>query len=595
MHFDDRLATVLALPDSGENLARIQYKQLIDILGRLPHDANSEAVVAGFSKLVELEREIPATVRARLVSRPSQPLTNPRLVSLLAESDPVVSIPIIRNAQLSELAWLNLIPTLTVRSRGVLRHRNDLGAKVKVLLDRLGIGDRALPLPASSRDWAQDDPLELNDVVEFPMKDATAAREASHARPMAPPHPARRTSIEGKSIGAIVRRIEEFRQAREIRGEMPPIPPSSPPAPSLNDATAAIRQSPLSIDFATDVEGRINWANGDHAPALVGMSLVHLTQIDIDTGCLQTTLVSALRHHQPLTAARVQLQGAPAIAGEWQIDAFPQFEPERGGFTGYWGRLRRLRLPAGRNRSFGNNDEADRLREILHELRTPANAIQVAAEIIQQQIYGPCPHQYRALAAAIAGDCAHILAGFEDLDRYVRLECGALEIEEGICDLSRIIIQTVERVNTWAEPRGCRFQLPRSAQDKKLYVALHELAAERLVWRLFGSIASMAKSGETFPIEWADNGRYSQLHIAMPSQLRHANVDLTLHHASQDGAHGPATGIFGVGFALRLASAEAAAAGGNLSRNEADVVLRLPTPATPDTTMHIGHRGTGGL
>ena len=39
MHFDDRLATVLRSAPSGEAMARVQYRQLLDLLGTLPVEA----------------------------------------------------------------------------------------------------------------------------------------------------------------------------------------------------------------------------------------------------------------------------------------------------------------------------------------------------------------------------------------------------------------------------------------------------------------------------------------------------------------------------------------------------------------------------
>jgi two-component system, OmpR family, sensor kinase len=42
MHFDDRLATVLRLRAQGTALARIQYRQLLDLLGTQPSDARSD-------------------------------------------------------------------------------------------------------------------------------------------------------------------------------------------------------------------------------------------------------------------------------------------------------------------------------------------------------------------------------------------------------------------------------------------------------------------------------------------------------------------------------------------------------------------------
>ncbi|MEJ2457275.1 MAG: hypothetical protein P8Y58_03650 [Novosphingobium sp.] len=91
MHFDDRLDTVLRLPDSGDGLARIQYRQLIDILGRLPASAASDALEAGFARLARLSERIPAAEQARLLRQPLQPITNTRLIAVLAQDEPGVA------------------------------------------------------------------------------------------------------------------------------------------------------------------------------------------------------------------------------------------------------------------------------------------------------------------------------------------------------------------------------------------------------------------------------------------------------------------------------------------------------------------------
>ena len=59
------------------------------------------------------------------------------------------------------------------------------------------------------------------------------------------------------------------------------------------------------------------------------------------------------------------------------------------------------------------SEAGDRMRQLLHELRTPAGAIQGFAELIQQQMFGSAPNEYRALAAAVsvAGPAAAPAAG----------------------------------------------------------------------------------------------------------------------------------------------------------------------------------------
>lgn len=610
MHFDDRLATVLHLPSSGDALARIQYRQLIDILGSLAEDARSAAIEAGFARVVDLSSRIPATDRARLVRQPLQPLTNPRLLALFAEAEPEVAMAAIGTAQLEEDAWLALVPALPVRARGILRHRRDLGAKVEALLERLGIRDRGLPPveepaanePADSEDKEQ--PLDLVDAVEYIEPEPPAApcvepatfagleQIAAAGRAAATPADARGQRVAkaegdaggeaGAGIGAIVRRIEEFRKARESHGSTSGVskPGGNTPHLPLGDSS---KQATAAIDFATDAEGRINWADGSLASALVGLNLAGLDPSAVEPSLHaqmaytpRPGLALSMRHRQPLRAIAVDIAGAPAVSGSWQVDAVPHFDPASGRFIGYAGRLRRPgKIAAIDAPPAAEPSEADRMRQVLHELRTPANAIQVAAEIIQQQLYGPAPHEYRALAAAIAGDCAHILAGFEELDRLVKLESGALGIESGESDLASVLAETVSRLKAWTEPRGSGFVLPELGYAPSP-VAIERAEIERLVWRIFAVLAGMTAPQEMLPVRLSmESGRVA-MRVALPSLLLTRDAQSLFDTPVSERGQSLSTGMFGIGFTLRLAAAEAAAAGGGLQREEDDLYLSLP-------------------
>ena len=586
MHFDDRLDTVLRLPDSGEGLARIQYRQLVDILGRLPDEAHSPAAEAGFARLAALNARIPAGDRARLLRHPPQPLTSSRTVALLAEAEPDVASAAMACARLDDAQWLALIPRLPVRARGILRHRRDLSPRVEALLERLGIRDRALPpgaattsaaLPAdvppaasaedpAGADYVSEDVLELLDLADSPPP-PTSLTEWAQARAAkeraAPP------AEDG--IGAIVRRIEEFRRAREAQAALDPATDS--PRLPLGDGSPARRA--LAIDFTTDTQGRIAWADGPWAPAVIGLNLA---APDGPDGNLAPGFLKAMRHHLPLSGERLHMAGAPAVSGEWQVDAVPRFDPACGRFQGYCGRLRRPPAPSATEAA---PSEAERMREILHELRTPANAIQVAAEIIQQQLYGPAPHEYRALAAAIAGDCAHILAGFEELDRLVKLETGALPLEPGECDLAQVLAQTVARLRAWTDPRRSGFVIDPPPLTSSLSARMDRVEAERLVWRLFAALAGATAPDEALALSWSQEPGRAAVRVRLPAVLAAREGDELFGSRPGEPGQSLSAGMFGVGFTLRLAAAEAAAAGGGLRREGDTLCLWLPdlTPA----------------
>ncbi|GGZ13069.1 HAMP domain-containing histidine kinase [Novosphingobium colocasiae] len=593
MHFDDRLATVLALPVSGTALARIQYRQLVDILGRARPAADFGPLhEEGLIRLLQLAEQIPASERARMVGDADRPIANPRLLALLAEAEPQVATSAIAAARLDEEAWLALIPALPVRARGIVRHRRDLGPRVDALLERLGVRDRALPPVVEATAAQHSAPVDdidaflLDCVAREDALDQAKAQAAAQeiTRPLAPApvvplrgkngsNDNRRTADAG--IGAIVRRIEEFRRARES-GNHAAHSADAPFLP-LGDLVHEVPRGAVSVDFATDAEGRITWVDGPLASALVGFSLSGAADRDGEEAdaAAPPPLVSQLRARQPLRAAPLAFEGAPAISGEWLADAVARFDPVSGRFTGYCGRLRRpLRIAPVAAQPSADQAAADNMRQILHELKNPANAIQVAAEIIQQQLYGPAPHEYRALAAAIAGDVAQILAGFDELDRLVKLESGVMAPGAGECDLALILTQTVSRLQAWTAPRRSGFV--QQAQAASLPIRLDCQEAERMIWRLLAALAGSTAPDEQLALRWWADSAQVRVEMELPAALAgYVGDDLFAIPAGERGS-ALSAGSFGIGFTLRLAAAEARAAGGTLMHEGG--VLRLDLP-----------------
>ncbi|VWX51895.1 HAMP domain-containing sensor histidine kinase [Novosphingobium sp. 9U] len=552
MHFDDRLATVLQMPIHGPAMARIQFRQLLDLLAQDEQRAeHSEALDAAFARLEELSGEIAASERAAILREPMMRIANPELVGHLATAEPEVATAAIAAAELSDADWLDIIPALPVAARGILRHRAGFSLAVLTLLDRLGIQDRGLPsadvsIPERSR-------------PELVVLEGGAAGLARAPMPEQP---------DGAGIGAIVRRIEEFRKARASDG-------SADANQQSLESVAPTRATVLAADFATDPRGRIDWAEGALGSSLVGTMLGGLDADAADLG-------SAIRLRQPLRNVVVTLFGAPDLAGEWRLDALPQFAASGGAFVGYAGRLRR----SARVGETGRANEGDSMRQVLHELRTPANAIQIAAEIIQQQLYGPAPHEYRALAASIAGDTAQILAGFDELDRLVKLENGSQVPAAGECDLSVIVEETVARLQAWTAPHGSGFVLPDAAPSLTIGIEEDEIA--RLVWRVLAGLAGLTAPGEHLQLELAREGTHATLAVRMPDAMIERLDAAAISGQPVEGARSLSSGMFGIGFTLRLAAAEAAAAGGALRRVAGAFHLSLPG-LTPAAVRHT-HR-----
>lgn len=539
MLFDDRLGTVLRLSASGPAVLRIQFRQLLDLLGTCPADARGEQLDAAYLRLAELAEEIPADERAQAISDSGLRLRSPRLVAALAAGEPAVAAAVLGHAQLTTDQWLDLIPAIPPAARNHLHLRRDLSAEVAELLSRLGVTRPGLP-PARSTD----------------VHEAVSGTEPA---PTAPEVPEPLNPQSG--ISAIVKRIEAYRRARQ-GGEPGSI--SSPRLPLGEDLLSGANQV-RAFDFATDSECRINWSD----PGVVAMvSGVGLADVVDDHES-----VTLLRRRQPLRTAAVQLEGGSAITGEWLLDAAPWFDPISGRFLGYRGRMRRPSAQADLAPP-SRESQSDRMRQMLHELRTPVNAIQGFAEVIQQQLFGPTPHEYRALAAGIAGDAARILSAFDELDRLAKLDSGAMELDSGEADLAAVVETTVSQLSSHLAPRGSGFSLRIRGEQHRIGLDLAE--AERIVWRLLATLAGVSGTGEILKASLEPGTDRLILNLTLPAALAATRGNDLFDAAADAIPQSLSAGAFGVGFSLRLARTEAQAAGGTLSREGDLLTLALP-------------------
>ncbi|WP_017666126.1 histidine kinase dimerization/phospho-acceptor domain-containing protein [Porphyrobacter sp. AAP82] len=595
MFFDDRLATVLRQRATGEASQRTQYRQLLDLLGRERgvRDGSDRSLLAtAWLRLDALAGVIPAAVRAGMIREPGWRFRSPDLVVHLADQEPEVAAAALTRADLEAGDWTALIPRLPVRARGFLRLRRDLPVDVEALLEQLGVHDRGLPAPAhDAAPPAGDLPADIPPAMppQFAKPQAppppgpamlrpAAADFAAAPPPVAPPHvtappvTARSRDETGRTeISALVERIAQFRRTRsESQAELE----RSPRLP-LGEWPERAERLLAGFGFATDTTGRIAWAVAEAAPMVIGMRLFAGSPAP---GGAASELARAFQRRQPITRAALGLDGAPAITGDWIVDAEPRFS-EEGHFTGYFGRLRRVPDAAVADAAGPEAREADRIRQLLHELRTPVTAVQGYAEVIQQQLFGPAPHEYRALAAAIAADAARILAGFEELDRLARLETGAVRIEPGECDLAALLHRTAAQLAPVLAPQEAGFDLGFAA-DTCCIAAIDPEDAEALVWRLMASLAAAAAPAERIglrldPVIGAGRGEV-RLRCALPARLAASEGASLFAATTRTGESAISPGLFGTGFALRLARAEAQGAGGALRRDGDALLLTLP-------------------
>ncbi|HWK41396.1 MAG TPA: histidine kinase dimerization/phospho-acceptor domain-containing protein [Croceibacterium sp.] len=547
MQFDDRLATVLRVPAQSEAAARTQYRQLLDLLGSMPADAEGVLVEAAYERLGELADTLPPALQSAILRAPGLRLRNAALASWLSTRDPQAAAAAMATAQLEEGEWLNLIPRLSMTARGFLRHRRDLPFAAQQVLERLGVRDLVLPEPEAWLEGTDHRP-------ELEAGAPVAEEQAPEAE---------------AGIGALVRRIEAFQRARREAASAPRLPLGDV-RPETDFADAGNRRG--AFDFATDPQGAIIWADPAMAPLAVGLRLGATGHGS--TGLADAWATRALSLRQPLRGARITLSGPAEIAGDWRIDAVPAFSPVGGAFDGYRGRMRRFdSRPSAAAVAAG----ADRMRQLLHELRTPVGAIQGFAELIQQQMFGPAPNEYRALAAGIAVDAARLLAGFDEIDRLARLESGSMQLDEGRCDLRDVAGQLLRRLEGALRPRSARIDL--AIRGGPFTLALDEREAQQLLWRLLATLAGTLGPGEVIDLTLESDGRRATLSADLPTALLD-NDDLFAASATVQ-PRTVSAGMFGSGFSLRLARAEAVAAGGKMEQRGELLCLDLPVLAYP--------------
>lgn len=312
MKFDDRLATALRIGASGPAMARIELRQLLDLLGASPAHLRSQAVEAGYARIAELSQQIPPGVRAAIVREPGLRLRSARLVALLATSEYDVAEAAIDRASLTTEEWQDLVPAIPPAARRALRQRADLAPEVLRRLNDAGAYDRGLP---------------------------AGPAEAANAEPAPKPEPAsavpatlRQNEPESGTIGALVRRIEAYRQARQAAAPVAMTGSADDPRLPLDEDHDPAQQRRVSvIDFATGPTGAIVWADSPAAPMMIGFS-------PFGTGAME----AAYKHRRPMAAQPLELGGGGASAGAWQLDAAPRFAPQTGAFLGFAGRLRRV-------------------------------------------------------------------------------------------------------------------------------------------------------------------------------------------------------------------------------------------------------------
>lgn len=610
MRFDDTLDTVLAADLSTPLGRQSVYRQLVDLIGRrrVPAEARAIETLVAIAPAVPLAHR---TAAARGLAFAQPPAA---LVRLFARDTLAVAAPVLRTAMLEPGEWRELLGELAPPARAVLRHRRDLGREVERALAAFGPVDFVLadervievdatvpapgpaaiqpdppsaPAPAEPRpeaepaavepatepepEWADTEPVarrapalpptfaSLGSVaLTLPVvAEAVRRSEATPTRTPTPPPPPVEPTPEGPfRIADVVARIDAFRDAREKA------------RPVANDAAQPVGEARMR--FETDAEGIIRWADGIGRAALIGLSLRlagggGLARVD-------GVAAGAFRQRSRFRDARLRIDGSGPAAGEWLMSAMPAFDPASGRFTGYQGTARRPHPGEVAAPAPAAAPAPDALRQLVHELRTPTNAIIGFSEMIALQMLGPVADPYRDRARAIHRHARDLLGAIDDLDLAAKIESDALTLRPEAVSLRAVLGSVAHDLAPLAELRGASIALPE--RDGAVEGDRH--AIERLFGRLVATLLAATTRGEVLAMTIAEAGERLSLSITRPAGL--PDQARTGGEVSEEDATFAALPL-GTGFALRLADNLARELGGEIGFGEAAIEVRLPAAA----------------
>ena len=515
MRFDDSLKTVLAAEASTTLGARAAFRQLVDLIGRRRASASDDLLW----RLEQLRDKVPVAVRiscARSLALVDAPVA---LVGFFADDLPEVGAVALRAARLDPDEWEQLLPRLGPHSRGVLRQRADLAPSVLRALDSFGASDLLLTY------------------------------RPAHA-------PTRAAPVERFRIADLVGRIEAHQRAHTV--------PDDDAVPPLTG-----------FRFETDAGGAINWVDACPRSAVIGLTLDHRGG-GVVAPAVDGVAAGAFRKRAAFSGARLIVPGESAIAGDWRISGVPMFDPATGSFIGMRGQARRPRAEETATRQPDRNRAAngEGLRRLVHELRTPTNAIAGFSELIEQELLGPVASPHRERATDIRRHVNGLIGAIEDLDLAARMEGGALELRPGIVPVAPVLQRVAEDLAPLAALRGAGLILP-PASDAGW--SLDAYNVERLVSRLFATLLSAARGGERLAVTLVPGTGTLALAIAAPAAFANRDEAALLALDDEDASTHDGAPLLGVGFALRLVRNLAAELGGRFVIASDVFTLMLPS------------------
>jgi hypothetical protein len=518
VRFDDRLLTVLSQPAGDRHDSAVRWRQLVDLVARAGSNASSAIVADALAAIRTDAAQVDDHLRAaaaRAVAALPLPVG---LLEYFASDSLAVSAPVLAAASLEPEQWRAVLAAADEETRRFVHtlHPEIAAAPKAEMTDQL-IEEQASP------------------EVE------------------APPAPAP-SPPAGPSLSEVVARIERRRRnraAQQVTGAAPGVVPHG---------------SANLFRWECGPNGEIAWVEGAPRGPLIGRSIARAQDQDGDR--ISAELARAFTMRAPFRDALLAVAGEGPVAGEWKVSGVPAFEPTDGRFAGYRGIALRD-VPAAANEPDIAGPELpdpDSLRELVHEIKTPLNAIIGFAEIIDGQFLGPADRGYRERAGDIVTQARLLLGAIDDLDFAATVHSSDATAARRV-DLAELFASAAGSLKELADARGAQIELPRIRQSA--IAAVEPELTDRLVYRLASAIIARAETGERIRMSVDQSGARWRISITRPAALRGSAGALLSDTAGDERDRGAA-------LQLRLVRGLARVAGGDLAMTASVFALLLP-------------------
>ncbi len=554
--------TVIAMETPGPVQLRAKWLQLCDLLGQRGDVMPPQSAIIALRNLASLKPKIDIETRIQAARAVGNRARFAPLVVFFAHDVSAVAREMLIRAHLADADWIAMLPTLSPVSRNLLRTRSDLSPDLRRALNSFGASDFALP---SADDMAKPD----------------AAISRSNADAVFTPTPTPDGSIVDATydqIHDLVQRIETFRAKRAAQHAQ-----DTGAFGGIGNIGAGAGQRIPHVQFTFDVgeDGLIRDVEGVRRGTIIGLSIAEAAYGE-EPGT-DAYSAGAFRQRSEIVNARLRLEGDPHIRGDWRFSAIPRFNSATGQFLGYSGRARRPKigesaqlLHASAQKSAGASRD-DGLRQLLHELKTPLNAISGFSQIIEEQIFGPVGSRYRSMASAIRSDAEYVQSVFDDLDRLSRNAEDAAKHVTSSPDARNMLLQITNILQPSTEARGVDLVI--GISDDVMPLDMDDRTAQRMFMRLISGLIDTAETGETLRANLTPSLSLPQqieFGISLPARLQGmTRADLLDTETSADRAPRD-TAQLALGFSLRLIQSLAAESHGELQFAPERLVLKLP-------------------